>query len=97
MCIAFKKSSTDICSTLAMQACRLCTELFAPEGLSAFKSCRLIALDKCPGVCPIGVAEVARHILGKTILSVENWRPCAGGARDKLTTCGPSFGYFPNG
>ena len=40
-----------------------------PEGLSAFTACHLIALDKCPGVCPIGVAEVVRRILGKAILS----------------------------
>ena len=35
-----------------------------------FTGCCPIALDKCPGVRPIGVAEVVRRILGKAILSV---------------------------
>ena len=39
-----------------------------PSGLTPFYACRLIALDKCPGVHPIGVCEVARRIISKTIL-----------------------------
>ena len=41
-----------------------------PSGLAALTSCRLIALDKCPGVRPIGIGETARRILGKAILAV---------------------------
>ena len=41
-----------------------------PSGLIAFTASRLIALAKCPGVCPIGVGEVIRRIVEKTILSV---------------------------
>ena len=41
-----------------------------PEGLAAFTACCLIALDKCPDVCPIEVAEVVHRNLGKAILSV---------------------------
>ena len=33
-------------------------------------ACRLIPLDKCPGVKPIGVGEVPRRIIGKAILRV---------------------------
>ena len=33
------------------------------NALSAFTACRLIALNKCPGIRSIGVGEMARHIL----------------------------------
>jgi hypothetical protein len=39
-------------------------------GLDALTACRLVALDKCPGVRPIGIGEVARRIIGKAILTV---------------------------
>ena len=38
--------------------------------LEAYTACRLIPLDKNPGVRPIGVGEVLRRIVGKAILSV---------------------------
>ena len=33
-------------------------------------ACKLVPLDKRPGVCPIGICEVARRIIGKEILTV---------------------------
>jgi len=41
-----------------------------PSGLAALTSSKLIALDNCPKVRPIGIGETARHILGKAILAV---------------------------
>ena len=38
--------------------------------MNVFTACRLIALDKCPGVQLIGVGKVARQIVGKAVLSV---------------------------
>ena len=46
--------------------CVLCD----PNGLSALLACRLIALDKCPGVRPIGICETARRIISKAVLTV---------------------------
>ena len=43
--------------------------MFHAEGLTAFVACRLMALDKCPGVRPIGIGEVVRRILGKAVLA----------------------------
>ncbi len=49
---------------------RIRTTFVHPEGLSAFVACRLIPLDKCPGVRPIGVGEVPRRILAKAVLRI---------------------------
>ena len=49
--------------------------------VSAFVACRLIALDKCPGVQPIGVGEVVRRIVGKVVLATVKM--------DILETAGP--------
>jgi hypothetical protein len=38
--------------------------------LEAYLACRLIPLDKNPGVRPIGIGKVLRRIVGKAILSV---------------------------
>ena len=35
----------------------LCTTRVNPDHLSAFVACRLIPLDKCPGVRPIGIGK----------------------------------------
>ena len=49
---------------------RLYTSIINPAYLSAFVVCRLIPLDKRPGVCPIGVGEVHRCIISKAVLSL---------------------------
>ena len=67
LCTSFKTASTDLCEALASTARRICSSYVDPRGLSAFVACRLIALDKCPGVRPIGIGETARRILGKAI------------------------------
>ena len=70
LCTSFKGPSTELCTALALVARRICTQRVAFEGLSALTNCRLIALDKCPGVRPIGIGEVCRRIIGKAILEV---------------------------
>ena len=56
-------------SSLALVAQYLCTNVVDPDGVSALVACRLIALNKCPGVRPIGVGEVVRRIIGKAVLT----------------------------
>ena len=65
LCSSFGVVSHDLCSALAAVGRRLCSSLVNPESISAFVACRLIPLDKCPGVRPIGVGEVPRRIIAK--------------------------------
>jgi len=68
LCTAFKSASRELCHALAAVAKRLCTTIVAPEALSPLLACRLIALDKCPGVRPIGICETPRRIITKAVL-----------------------------
>ena len=70
LCTSFHNASHELCHSLALFARRLCTSFVDPRGLSSFLACRLIALDKCPGVRPIGICETARRIVAKAILFV---------------------------
>lgn len=67
---SFGAASDDLCSSLACMARRIATTNVDPEGLTAYTACRLIALNKNPGVRPIGVGETPRRIIGKAILKV---------------------------
>ena len=68
LCKSFHSASKDLCHSLALFTRHLCVSLVDRRGLSAFLVCRLIALDKCPGIHPIGICETARRIIAKAIL-----------------------------
>ena len=70
LCSSFKSASHSLCTAPASVGRRIATTAVNPEGLSAFIACRLIPLDKCPGVRPIGVGEVPRRIIAKAILQI---------------------------
>ena len=70
LCISFKSASSELCNSLALLARRICTTYVDPQGLAPLLASRLIALDKCPGVRPIGVGETVRRIISKAILSI---------------------------
>ena len=57
---------------MAVFAKKIAIEIVDPMTLEGYTSCRLIPLDKDPGntniqIRPIGVGEVMRRIIGKTI------------------------------
>ena len=70
LCASFHSASKELCHSIALFTRRICTEYLDPQGLAAFVACRLVPLDKSPGVCPIGVCESLRRIVGKAVLNI---------------------------
>ena len=68
LCYSFNQASNDLCEAVAQLCRRLCTEFVDPGGIEAPVSCRLIALDKCPGIRPIGVGECLRRLVGRAVI-----------------------------
>lgn len=69
MCTSFHDASQQ-CEAIAAVTHRLCTTLVDPKALRGFTCGRLLALDKQPGVRPIGIGKVSRRIVCKAVLSV---------------------------
>ena len=65
MCSSFHDASSELCTAMALVGKHLCTLHVDPMGLRAFVACRLIALDKCPGVRPIGLVKVHDRSMGR--------------------------------
>ena len=70
LCSSFHRASDDLCQAIAKLTRRLCSTYVDPCGISPLIACRLIALDKCPGVRPIGVGETLRRLIGKVVLQI---------------------------
>ena len=70
MVSGFKDSSASLATALASVAKRLVTEYVEPKGLEALLANRGIAIDKCPGLRPVGVGEMIRRIIGKAVMAV---------------------------
>ena len=70
LCTLFGQKSNDPCSPLAVVVRRISTSFIDSSTLLAYTSCRLIAVDKCPGVRPIGIGEVVRRIIGKAVMRI---------------------------
>ena len=59
---SFKGASSTLCQALADLTRLIAMRSLKAEILTPFLACRLIALNKNPGVRPIGVCEVVRRI-----------------------------------
>ena len=86
MCTSFGRASDDLCDALASSARRIASSQVDPASLQAYVACRLVPLDKKPGVRPIGIGEIVRRILGKAILYVLG--PAVQQATGSLQLCG---------
>ena len=70
LCTSHKGALRDLCVALASVAVRVCTSHVHPSSITPLLACRLIALDKHPGVRPIGIGDTARQIIAKAVLSI---------------------------
>ena len=66
---AFGTAILDLRKTFAQLIKKLCVEeLESPSSLESFVACRLIPLDRKPGLRPVGVGEVLQRIAGKAVM-----------------------------
>ena len=70
LCTLFQAASSDLCHSLAPVARHISTSFTDPDALQPLLNCCLIALDKNPGVRPIGISEISRRINTKAVLQV---------------------------
>ena len=68
LCSSFGDASEGLCNSLASVAHCLATSEIDPTFLAPFVACRLIPMDKNPGVHPIGIGGIPQRILAKDIL-----------------------------
>ena len=64
----YGKFSIDLCNTIAQLAQRRARKKLTENHLEAYNACRLIPLDKCPGIRLVGIGEVLRQIIGRCII-----------------------------
>ncbi len=68
ICTSFGDASVTLCGALASVARCISTAEVNSTILMPFVACRLIPLDKHPGVRPIGIGDVPHRITAKAIL-----------------------------
>ena len=68
LCSSFGDASEGLCNSLASVAHCLATSEIDPTFLAPFVACRLIPMDKNPGVHPIDIGDIPQRILAKAIL-----------------------------
>ena len=70
LCTCHKAASRDLCASLAIVAQRICTSYVDPTAIKPLLASRLVALNKQPGVRPIGIGDTARRIIAKAVLII---------------------------
>lgn len=68
---SFGNHSQNLCDAIARMTKKLCLkrDIGTDGSLESFLSCKLIPLNKNPGVRPIGVGEVLRRIIGRAVIT----------------------------
>ena len=73
----FGSSGEDLRKAIADMTKRLCRDNTVKH-LEAFLACRIIPLDKQPGVRPIGIHEILRRVIGKIVMKLLKKRSSKG-------------------
>ena len=68
--LRFGEASQRLRCAVASLACWMANDFPPWAALRALMSNRLLALDKCPGVRPVGIGEIWRRLLAKCVLKV---------------------------
>lgn len=66
----YKKENKELRVQLATLATAIATKILEPKTLEALAGCRLITLVQSPRVFPIGIGEVIKRIIWKSISGV---------------------------
>ena len=72
MLLKFGNHSADLREAYAALSRRLANYIVPWDEIRALKAKRLVALNKCPGVRPIGIGEVGDRFLGKIMAYLTN-------------------------
>jgi hypothetical protein len=83
--LRFGAESESLRDSLAAIAEWLANEHPPWAAYRALMACRLVALDKCPGVRPVGIGEVYRRLMAKCLLEVTGHQATA--AAGNLNLC----------
>ena len=63
----YKKENKQTREQISALTTMLASEILDPTSIEVLVACRLIPLNKNPGVRPIGVGEVLKRIIGKCL------------------------------
>ena len=55
---------------------RLANSIVEWDDIRAMKATKLVARDKCPGVRPIGIGDVAARLCAKAVISITRGDRC---------------------
>jgi hypothetical protein len=66
--LRFGSESEHLRHEIAIIATRLSNESPSWAEYRALMACRLVALDKCPGVRPVGIGEIFRRLIAKCVI-----------------------------
>ena len=67
---SYSKVSNPLCQSIAELTKRFCREDIDASHSSLLLSCRLVPLNKNPGIWPIGIGEILQRIMAKAVTRV---------------------------